>query len=77
MSFGNLLLWGLPRQHFSNLDALADLAALVAQPRQGYKKLTARRLVRRVLEERLRDLVVRRLPDDARKGLLTAYDSAI
>ena len=35
MSFGNLLLWGLPRQYSSNLDvlaALADLAALVAAP---------------------------------------------
>ena len=33
MSFCNLLLWGLPRQYFSNLNvlaALADLAALVA-----------------------------------------------
>ena len=38
MSFGNLLIWGLPRQYFSNLDALAALAdlALLSPPRRAW-----------------------------------------
>ena len=69
----------LPPPLLISLLLLLLLISLLLSPNHGRatKKLIARRLVRRVLEERLRELVVRVLPDDAREGLLTAYASAI